>query len=143
MNTTILWGLLAVIFFIIEAIIPGLVSIWFAVGSIFALVYSLFDSSLILEIAIFIISSISSMIILKKFSKNKFYKNGEEFERIVGKIVKIREIDDSLNCRVYLDGKHWIIKVEGDLKVDDLKVNDVVKVIGIEGNRLVVKKQIR
>lgn len=143
MNTTILWGLLAVIFFIIEAIIPGLVSIWFAVGSIFALVYSLFDSSLILEIAIFIISSISSMIILKKFSKNKFYKNGEEFERIVGKIVKIREIDDSLNCRVYLDGKYWIIKVEGDLKVDDLKVNDVVKVIGIEGNRLVVKKQIR
>lgn len=143
MNTTILWGLLAVIFFIIEAIIPGLVSIWFAVGSIFALVYSLFDSSLIFEIAIFIIVSISSMILLKKFSKNKFYENGEDFERIIGKIVKIREIDDSLNCRVYLDGKYWTIKFEGDLKVDDLKVNDVVKVIGIEGNRLVVKKQIR
>lgn len=143
MNTTILWGLLAVIFFIIEVIIPGLVSIWFAVGAIFALVYSIFDSSLILEITIFIIISISSMILLKKFSKNKFYKNGEEFERIVGKIVKIIEIDDGLNCRVYLDGKYWIVKVEGDLKADYLKVDDVVKVIGIEGNRLIVKKQIK
>ncbi|MGL5656714.1 MAG: NfeD family protein [Fusobacteriaceae bacterium] len=143
MNTTILWGLLAVIFFIIELIMPGLVSIWFAVGSIFALIYSLFDSSLILEITIFIVISISSMVLLKKFSKNKFYKNGEEFERIVGKIVKITEIDDSLNCRVYLDGKYWIVKVEGDLKADYLKVDDVVKVIGIEGNRLIVKKQIR
>lgn len=143
MNTTILWGLLAVIFFIIELIMPGLVSIWFAVGSIFALIYSLFDSSLILEITIFIVISISSMVLLKKFSKNKFYKNGEEFERIVGKIVKITEIDDSSNCRVYLDGKYWIVKVEGDLKADYLKVDDVVKVIGIEGNRLIVKKQIR
>lgn len=143
MNTTILWGLLAVIFFIIELIMPGLVSIWFAVGSIFALIYSLFDSSLILEITIFIVISISSMVLLKKISKNKFYKNGEEFERIVGKIVKITEIDDSSNCRVYLDGKYWIVKVEGDLKADYLKVDDVVKVIGIEGNRLIVKKQIR
>lgn len=143
MNTTILWGLLAVIFFIIELIMPGLVSIWFAVGSIFALIYSLFDSSLILEITIFIVISISSMVLLKKISKNKFYKNGEEFERIVGKIVKITEIDDSLNCRVYLDGKYWIVKVEGDLKADYLKVDDVVKVIGIEGNRLIVKKQIK
>lgn len=143
MNTTILWGLLAIIFFIIELIMPGLVSIWFAVGSIFALIYSLFDSSLILEITIFIVISISSMVLLKKFSKNKFYKNGEEFERIVGKIVKITEIDDSSNCRVYLDGKYWIVKVEGDLKADYLKVDDVVKVIGIEGNRLIVKKQIR
>lgn len=143
MNITILWGLLAIIFFIIELIMPGLVSIWFAVGSIFALIYSLFDSSLILEITIFIVISISSMVLLKKFSKNKFYKNGEEFERIVGKIVKITEIDDSSNCRVYLDGKYWIVKVEGDLKADYLKVDDVVKVIGIEGNRLIVKKQIR
>lgn len=138
MNTTILWGLLAVIFFVIEAIIPGLVSIWFALGSIFALLYSLFDSSIMIETAIFILFSICSLIILKKVSKNKFYKNGEELERIIGKVVKVKEVDDSLNYRVYLDGKYWIIKSE-----DDVEVNDLVEVKGIEGNRLVVKKQVK
>ncbi len=135
MNTTVLWGILAILFFIIELIVPGLVSIWFALAAIFALLYSLFDSSIILEVAIFIITSISSMIFLKKFSKNKFYKNGEEFERIIGKEVKVKEVDDTLTYRVYLDGKYWVIKSE-----DDLKVDDTVIVKGIEGNRLIVKK---
>ncbi|MGL5123173.1 MAG: NfeD family protein [Fusobacteriaceae bacterium] len=135
MNTTILWGALTVIFLIIEAIIPGLISIWFALGALSALLYSIFYSSIIWQMILFIVVSIGSMIALRKFSVNKLNKKQENIDRIRGKIVKVKKIEDSLNYGVYLDGKSWTIKSE-----EEIRVNDMVEVIEIEGNKLVVKK---
>ncbi|MGL6065362.1 MAG: NfeD family protein [Fusobacteriaceae bacterium] len=135
MNNEVLWGMLTVVFLIIEAVIPGLISLWFALGALLALIFSVFFSSIVWQITIFITFSIVSMITLRKMSLDKLYKNKKKVDRIIGKIVKVKKFGESPNYGVYLDGKDWTIKFE-----EEIKVNDMVKVLEIEGNRLVVKK---
>ncbi len=135
MNASVLWTILAIVFFIIEGVVPGLVSLWFGIGAIFALFSSFLYTSLVVQIIVFIFFSVISLIILRKFAKEKFYKKGTDFERLIGHTVTITEKDENSNYRVYLDGKYWIVKSQ-----DNIELKDKVEVIGIEGNRLIVKK---
>jgi membrane protein implicated in regulation of membrane protease activity len=57
---TIFWASAAVLFLIIEAATVGIASIWFALGSLCALVAALLGAPLWLQIAWFIVISIAT-----------------------------------------------------------------------------------
>ena len=135
MNATVLWTILAIIFFIIEGVVPGLVSLWFGIGAIFALFSSFIYSSLVVQFIVFIFFSVISLIVLRKFAKKKLDKKNNDFDRLIGHTVTVTEKDENSNYRVYLDGKYWIVKSQ-----DNIELKDKLKVVGIEGNRLIVKK---
>lgn len=139
MNIEYNWLYLAIFFGIVEFIIPGLISIWFAVGSIITFIYSKFDTEFNNQMIIFIISSFVSLILLKKISSKSLKKNfkASEFNRIIGKKVTINSIEKNNNYIVYLDGKYWT-----GISINEavFNVGDTVKVKKIQGVKLILEK---
>ena len=64
MNMTIFWLIAFILFVVGEAVTVGLVSIWFAVGSLGALLTAALGGGLWLQIAVFLILSALSLMLL-------------------------------------------------------------------------------
>ena len=76
MENFYIWLLLAVILGIIEISTTNLVSIWFVISSLLAMISSLFTDNILIQIAIFVLVGVLLMPISKKlYSKIKVNKN--------------------------------------------------------------------
>ena len=64
-NVWIIWAVVIVLFLIVEAVTVGLTSIWFAVGALAALVASLFNAAVWLQIVCFLAVSIIALFATK------------------------------------------------------------------------------
>lgn len=77
---TVLWSVLLVLFIIAEAITVQLVSIWFAIGSLVALIANFCGANTLVQAALFVGVSFAALLLtrplVKKFStpKNTAYK---------------------------------------------------------------------
>lgn len=136
MNTTILWGVLVILFLIIEASGPALVSLWFAFGALVALIFSYFFNNLFLEIAVFILVSALSIIFIRKLFTSKESNNTSSsyFGRLIDQVSIVDDIDHNGNFSLKVDGKIWTGKSDSQLFV-----GDKVRVIGLEGNKLILE----
>lgn len=133
MNTSYFWGIAALLFGLIEVMIPGLVSVWFAVGALGALLVTFVTDNLYVQFFTFLILSIISLVTLRKMA-GKISKNPtNDFGRVIGKEVKIKGIDGNGNYKVYLDGKEWSGKSE-----NKFEIGEIAKVISIDGVKLVL-----
>lgn len=118
----------------LEAVIPGL---YFPAWGIALLIYGIF--LLIFPHYAFIpaiIAGILTIIILHKF----VYGVGKEIkvgaERFVGKIGRaIEDFDENGYGRIEIENQVWLAKSN-----DKVKNGDKVKIIGVEGVSLIVKK---
>ena len=54
-----IWLIIAGIFLILEIITVGFLVFWLAIGALFAMVVSLFTSNIVIQTAVFVISSIA------------------------------------------------------------------------------------
>ncbi|MGL4392631.1 MAG: NfeD family protein [Fusobacteriaceae bacterium] len=136
MESYILWIILLVFFFGLEMGTMSLVSFWFGLGAIVALIYSMFDENILRQSAVFLIVSAILLFSLRKIIKKLLKKNsGKNFDRIIGKETEVSGIDEKKNLIVYFDGKNWTGKSE-----EHLNVGDKVTIIGIEGVKLILKK---
>lgn len=107
----IVWGIAFVVFAIIEALTPQLVSIWFALGSLVAFVAAIFGLPLWLQIVIFILISILALLATRPLAKRLLNKKIEptNADRLIGKIGYILEPVDNFKeqGRVQIDGQDW------------------------------------
>ena len=118
----------------LEAVIPGL---YFPAWGIALLIYGIF--LLIFPHYAFIpaiIAGILTIIILHKF----VYGVGKEIkvgaERFIGKIgMAIEDFDENGYGRIEIENQVWLAKSK-----DKVKNGDKVKIIGVEGVSLIVKK---
>lgn len=118
----------------LEAVIPGL---YFPAWGIALLIYGIF--LLIFPHYAFIpaiIAGILTIIILHKF----VYGVGKEIkvgaERFIGKIGRaIEDFDENGYGRIEIENQVWLAKSK-----DKVKNGDKVKIIGVEGVSLIVKK---
>lgn len=133
-----LWLILAVVFFIAEAISFQLVSIWFAVGAIAALITQLAGGDLSLQCILFVavttICLIATRPIIRKIKKKTVSTN---FDRILEQeAVVLEEINSIQNTgQVKIAGSVWSAR-----SVDDSVIpkDSLVKVEKIEGVKLLV-----
>ena len=65
------WIISAGVFLILESITTGFLVFWFSIGSLFALVTSFLTDSIIVQTAVFVISSTILIFATRKFA-NKF-----------------------------------------------------------------------
>ncbi len=136
-----MWLIAFVLFTVVEfATSMALISIWFAAGSLVALVLAVFDVSLWVQILMFIIVSAILLIctrpIAKKHAENNIDTN---IKIIIGKTAKvIEDIDNSkATGRVRLNGVDWTaISDTGEL----IEKDSHVTVTKIEGSKLYVKE---
>ena len=141
LNMTTVWLFAMIALFVIEAAIPGLVSIWFAIGALAALISALVNAPLWLQIAWFFIVSVALLILTRPLVKK--YVNGKvqptNADVVIGKeAVVFEEINNVRGTgAVRVGGKQWTARSEDGAVIGNGKV---VTVLRIEGVKLIVKE---
>lgn len=137
--SAVFWLCAMVVFLIVEAATPMLISIWFAVGSLIAGICSyagLGDSACML---IFATVSAVSIVVFKKFYGDKFAPRHEKTnaDRLIGAKGVVENDIDPIKGQgtVLVGGNLWSAKAEYSVPS-----GAKVEVLAIEGVKLVVKK---
>lgn len=131
------WFICFILFLIIEIITVNLVTIWFAIGALGALVISLLIDSELISIITFLVVSIISLLLTRPFLKKWHDKKiiPTNLDVVIGKIGIVTQdilINNPGEVKIY--GKTWTAVSEHEI----LK-NKKVEVLNIEGNKLIVK----
>ena len=66
---SVVWLVAMVVLLIVEAMVPGLISIWFAIGALAALISALFHAPLWLQLVWFFAISILTLVLTRPFVK--------------------------------------------------------------------------
>lgn len=134
-----IWIALSVVFFIVEGATNTLVSVWFAVGALFASICAAFGLSVWIQIIIFVLISAVIFFATKPLVKKlrivkREYTNAD---RLIGsKAVVTEQIDNIKNKgQVNAGGQIWSARSEDDSIIED---DTVVNVIEIQGVKLIV-----
>ena len=133
------WSVLTLVLLVVEFATYGLTSIWFAIGSLCALVTALLGAPLWLQILWFILISILTLALTRPLVKK--YINGRALptnaDRVIGMLVPVREAIDNLNGTgaVFADGKLWTARSAGG---ETLRAGEIVRVREIRGVTLIV-----
>ena len=141
MDMTVVWLVAMIVLLVIEGVVPGLISIWFALGALAALVSALLHAPLWLQIVWFLAVSIAALALTRPLAKK--YINAKtqptNADMLIGKECVVREsIDNVLGAgAVSVDGKVWTARTRND----DIKVPEGSQavVVRIEGVKLIVK----
>ena len=140
-SMTAVWLVAMIVLLIIEGIVPGLVSIWFAIGAFAAMISAILGAPLWLQVLWFFAVSILTLCLTRPFAKK--YVNSRatptNADMLIGKeCVVTKEIDNVLGTgAVTVGGKVWTARTEEpDGKAETGKVMTVVR---IDGVKLIVK----
>lgn len=138
----VVWLILMVVFLVVEACSVSLVSIWFAAGSLGALIAAMCNAELWVQITVFLVLSATLLACMRPFVK-KFIKpkiTATNADSIIGSEGFVTEDIDNLSARgqVKLGGMFWSARsTSGDLISKDTKI----KVDRIEGVKVFVSPE--
>lgn len=136
------WLIAIVVFLVVEGLVPGLVSIWFAFGSLAALIASLLHAPAWLQVLWFFAVSVAALCLTRPLAKK--YINSKvqptNADMIIGADCVVRETIDNLmgTGAVTVGGKTWTARTEEDGIT--AQPGDIMKVVRIEGVKLIVRK---
>ena len=135
----LIWFIVFLIMLVIEIVTVNLVSIWFAIGALAAMLTAYFTESIVIQIVVFIVVSILTLIITKPLVKKfkGFDITPTNSDRVIGKVGEvIKKIDTNKYGEVKVFDSIWTAK--SDNKID---VGEKVKILSIEGVKLIVEKE--
>lgn len=139
-NMSIVWVVLMVVFLVVEAATAGLTCIWFAIGSLAALIAALFDAQLWLQIVWFLVISFVTLYftrpLVKKYVNSRSQPTNADM--VIGKEALVTEDIDNVEATgaVSVGGKVWTARsADGG----HIKSGAVVSVLRIEGVKLIVE----
>ena len=138
---TIFWAVAIVVFVVVELATVGLASIWFALGSLCALIAALLGAPVWLQIVWFVIISVAALVSTRPLVRK--YINGKtqatNADRVIGRTAVVKERIDDLAATgaVLADGKMWSARtVDGSA----VEAGALVTVRAIQGVRLIVER---
>ena len=138
----IIWLVIFIAMIVVEASGPNLVSIWFAVGSLVALILAVIPGvAWWVELIVFVAVSATTLLALRPifkrfFKRNEFKSNIDSIEGKRGYVTE--DITYLVPGAVKLGDIKWSA-IPAD-KDDSFKTGEVVEVVAINGNKLIVKK---
>ena len=139
-NMSIVWVVLMVVFLVVEAATAGLTCIWFAIGSLAALIAALFDALLWLQIVWFLVISFVTLYftrpLVKKYVNSRSQPTNADM--VIGKEALVTEDIDNVEATgaVSVGGKVWTARSADGGRI---KSGAVVSVLRIEGVKLIVE----
>lgn len=140
----VIWVTVMAIAIILEISTVNLITIWFSVGAVVAVILSYCGVPMVAQIVAFFIVSFACMLILKPLRDNIIKGKGKTLDSLIGKKCLISKIPDNKGVlKVRLNGVDWnaeIYEKLNDIDVSD-KVYDVdmpMYIMQINGNTLVV-----
>ena len=136
---SLIWFIAFLVLLFIEIVTINLVTIWFAIGAIASMITSFFTTSIVIQIVVFIVVSVVSLLLTKPLMKKfkKFDVQPTNSDRVIGKSGDvIKKISKNEYGEVKVFGNVWTATSE-----DEIEVGSKVKVIAIDGVKLIVKKE--
>lgn len=135
------WAALTVVLVIVEALTVQLVTIWFAVGSLAAVIASLAGASEVWQCIIFAAVSLLVLILTRPYVKKAIEKRAvpTNADRCIGKEAIVTEtIDNRAGVgQVKIGGIAWTARSEDDSVIE---CDEVVLIKKIEGVKVIVEK---
>ena len=140
-SMTAVWLVAMIALLVVEASVPGLVSIWFALGAFAAMLSSLLNAPLWLQFTWFAVVSLVSLWFTRPFVK-KFVNSRTtptNLDMVIGQdCVVTEDIDNVLGTgAVTVSGKEWTARM--DNAEHSAKKGEVVTAVRIEGVKLIVE----
>jgi membrane protein implicated in regulation of membrane protease activity len=125
----------------LEIISLGLTTIWFAFGALVAFIAALLNASLAVQIILFILVSVATLIVARPWAEKYLNKNTikTNVETMQGKTGVVTEEINNIKAQghISVDGMDWTARSEDDNCV--IPEGQVVTVIKIEGVKAIVK----
>ena len=125
-----IWIGLIVIFLVVEGLTAGLVTIWFAVGALAALIAAMFHAPLWLQLVWFFVISIAAFAVTRPLQPTNA-------DMLIGQECLVTEDIDNLpgHGAVTVGGKVWTARAQGDIAI---AAGTTATVLRIEGVKLIV-----
>ena len=122
---------------IIESLTINLVSIWFVISGIFALITSFIFDNFLIQFAIFVVLGVILMLLTRNILEEKLLKKEKtNLDRIIGmKGVVTEDIEEMNIGEIKVDGKRWSATSN-----TTLKVGEKVKILKINGVKVEVER---
>ena len=138
---TAVWVVLMIGFLVVEGLAPGLVSIWFALGALAALISALLGAQIWLQVVWFVVVSILALIatrpLVKKYVNSRTQETNADM--LIGQECIVTETIDKLHGTgaVSVAGKEWTARTDETERI--IEKGSVAVIERIEGVKLIVK----
>lgn len=139
MSMVMIWLMIFVVFLVVEVVTVGLVSIWFCVGAVAAMVAATFYMSPMIQLTIFFAVSIFLLLGTKPFVKKVLntkivHTNADKV--LNEKAIVTEEIDNKISTgAVKVEGKVWTARSSTE---EVIPVGKEVTILEIQGVKLIV-----
>ncbi len=142
MTMAIIWLVALIVLVVIEIITQGLTTIWFAGGSLIALISTFCGANLFVQIALFLVTSIVLLIFTRPVAMLHFNKKvvPTNVETLPGEICVITEAIDNVGARgkAELNGMEWTARSASETVT--IPEGARAKVLRVEGVKLIVEQ---
>ncbi|MCR5576000.1 MAG: NfeD family protein [Oscillospiraceae bacterium] len=143
MGMSAFWLVAMVVLLVVEGMAPGLVSIWFALGALAALISSLLKAPVWLQVLWFFVVSLATLLITRPLAKK--YVNAHTVhtnaDMAIGQDCVVTEAIDNVagTGAVSVGGKIWTARMaEKDGRAEK---GAVLRAVRIEGVKLIVEEK--
>jgi membrane protein implicated in regulation of membrane protease activity len=136
----IIWFSIIIIGAVIEALTMELTSIWFSLAALVSFLLGIFSVNFVVQIIVFIVLSILMLLSVRPLATNYFRTNvvSTNSDRLIGKnALCVKTIEKEGRGEVKVGGQIWTAIASGQ---EEIKENDRVEILAIEGVKLIVKK---
>lgn len=140
MLPVIMWIVIAITVVLIDAATGSFLFCWFAVGALGAMVAALFGATLGVQIILFFVLSIVTVLLGYPWAKKKFKDTIQHTplmeEKYIGMVI-VADEDIQGKARIKLDGCYWTVDsgFEKILKGERFKIKEIV------GNKLMIMRE--
>ena len=142
-SMSVVWLAAMVVFLIVEALVPGLVSIWFAIGALAAMISSALGAPLWLQLVWFFLVSIICLLLTRPLARKVVNARAvhTNADMAIGQdCVVTEEIDNVLGTgAVKVGGKTWTARMAAP--DGRAKKGTVLRAVRIEGVKLIVEEK--
>ena len=118
MDMTVVWLIAMIVLLAVEAVVPGLISIWFALGALAALVSALLHAPRWLQIVWFLVVSVAALALTRPLAKKYINSRTQptNADMLIGKECIVRESIDNVRGTgsVSVGGKVWTARTENE-----------------------------
>jgi membrane protein implicated in regulation of membrane protease activity len=135
----ILWAIIIILAIAIDVETSLFLFVWFAIGAFCAIIASVLGHGFSVQLITFVTVSVVSIAIgypiVKKTIKRTVNTTLTMEQTYVGRELTIEENVEE-KASIKLDGIYWTVKNEGE----PIGKGDKVKIVGLEGNKLLIRK---
>ena len=139
----IIWLIVTIVLSVIEIFTMGLVTIWFAAGAAVALLLSLIDAPVAVQVVAFLVVSIAVLVLVRPIATAHFNDRLKKtnIDAIIGrKLIAKTDIDNLHGTgKVDMDGSTWLAASSVDNIV--ISAGEEVVVKEVRGVKLIVERE--